>query len=532
VCVKVDAQIEDTAANAFTRTFYLNLFCGQTVQQSFDIAREALKLSPYVQHSSSEGEKFILLPESMPAHHSRPIFGARPVQQWPEKPYHVVMGSHGSLYDTGPGRGLGVNSIAFPSQGCGGNFFGAGNMCLPNTSPDFEGREVDMYRVITTLVARRQVTLVGEPGVGKSSLTAAVCMYIADRGLFPDGVFYVKAQGIMNHSVFLTTIMKALKYGPPKVIEQFQRLAAGSAISSSSSGNQTPLSLSSAPYGETYGSDSVYRHEAIFEQEQFIVTIFGPLRILFVIDNVDSLLNEETNASTDFKVFLGRLFDRCKHLKLLVSSATSLSAKHVTGFGSVENCVTLGPLTLRSSVRLFARLAPSLLTSASKSAFIQALMPQKNAHVTANSRELTHQTAQLLAMFGNGHPAMIVKLACESNHASVQQLVEKGMRILETVPISASSGATESSTPPVSAVTSSEIGSLTTPPSTPLTTISTAITISPSSTGSRTPVTPSTSTSTSTAPPPTSLDTATTSERARESLQGDETDDTPNLNIT
>ncbi len=126
---------------------------------------------------------------------------------------------------------------------------------------------------------------------------------------------------------------------------------------------------------------------------------------------------------------------------MLVASNESLASKHVAGFGVVENCVSLGPLTLRSSIRLFARLSPTLLTSASKTLFIAAMLPQKNGHVTAGSRELTSQTSQLLAMFGNGHPSLIVKLACESTHESVEELMDKGTRLLEVIPVASGAGA-------------------------------------------------------------------------------------------
>lgn len=47
VCVKVEAMIQDSAAMAFTRAFYLALLTGKTVRHSFDIAVEALRASPY-----------------------------------------------------------------------------------------------------------------------------------------------------------------------------------------------------------------------------------------------------------------------------------------------------------------------------------------------------------------------------------------------------------------------------------------------------------------------------------------------------
>lgn len=130
-----------------------------------------------------------------------------------------------------------------------------------------------------------------------------------------------------------------------------------------------------------------------------------------------------------WQYFLGRLFDRCKHIKVLVTNTESLGMRHVHGFGIVENCVDLGPLNLKSSIRLFARLAPSLLTSTAKADFIAAMLPSSSsqAQVTATSRDLTAASAQILAIFGNGHPAQIVKLACESTAESIQAAMEKGL---------------------------------------------------------------------------------------------------------
>ena len=156
------------------------------MQQSFDIAREALKASPYVPDSVKEGEKFVLLPEAKPAVagdvpplplHDVPIFFGRPVDSWPG-PGQCLLGPNTDGNENGDGR----------------------HENLPVPPPDFEGREVDMYRVITMLLARRLVSLVGDEGVGKSALAAAVCTYIADRGMFEDGVIFLRAQNITTHS--------------------------------------------------------------------------------------------------------------------------------------------------------------------------------------------------------------------------------------------------------------------------------------------------------------------------------------------
>ena len=158
VCVKVEAKIQDSAAMAFTRAFYLALLSGKTVKVSFDIAREALKASPYVPDSILEGEKFILLPDE--GNHDVPIFNSKSILEWPGSGHlrkgHACM----SVMDD--------ETMSSPSDDSNGNHDDDDfNQCWPSPPPDFEGREVDMYRVITTLHTRRLVTLIGNKHISK-----------------------------------------------------------------------------------------------------------------------------------------------------------------------------------------------------------------------------------------------------------------------------------------------------------------------------------------------------------------------------
>ena len=195
VCVKVEAMILDSAAMAFTRAFYLALLSGKTVKISFDIAREALKASPYVPDSVLEGEKFVLLPDHENANHDVPIFVSNPIVDWPG-PGHLRKGpSCSNIIDD--------DSMSSPSDDNDND--NSSWQCWPSAPPDFEGREVDMYRVITTLSSRRLVTLIGELGVGKSSLASAVCTYVSDRAMFGHGVVYVRAIGIKKYPDFLSS---------------------------------------------------------------------------------------------------------------------------------------------------------------------------------------------------------------------------------------------------------------------------------------------------------------------------------------
>eukprot|EP01034_Spumella_vulgaris_P022664 gene22664-28808_t len=204
VCVNVDSKIQDAAAIAFTRAFYVAFLSGRTVRDSFDIAKEALKVSPYVPDSVLEGDKFILLPD-----------GTELLD--PSDPNAPVLNGNGEIVDAVTGaiiprpqhnKSIFVNrSVAnWPSSGhctMGPNHTDVSHDLLRNRLPappaDFEGREVVMHSLISSIFDRRLVSLVGEDGVGKTSVASCVCKYIADRKIFADGVVFFRAKGLQDY---------------------------------------------------------------------------------------------------------------------------------------------------------------------------------------------------------------------------------------------------------------------------------------------------------------------------------------------
>ena len=63
VCVRREAQLQDKAACAFADALYFALFKGKTVQQAFDIARQAVSNDPSIRQAELESNKFLLLPQ-------------------------------------------------------------------------------------------------------------------------------------------------------------------------------------------------------------------------------------------------------------------------------------------------------------------------------------------------------------------------------------------------------------------------------------------------------------------------------------
>ena len=99
--------------------------------------------------------------------------------------------------------------------------------------------------------------------------------------------------------------------------------------------------------------------------------------------------------------------------------------RDVGGFGVVENTVPIGPLTLRASLRLFARLTPFLETENDRKTFVLKALPAQGGQdlVTLQSRELSPVAGDILRILGEGHPAKIVKLACESDISVLRNLL-------------------------------------------------------------------------------------------------------------
>jgi hypothetical protein len=302
VCVSVDAQLLDAAAMAFTRAFYLALLVGHTVRHSFDLGKQAVATSPYVPNGSAEGSKFLLLPETNS--HDIPIFTAKTIRKWP--PSH-----HGH-------RGITTDSIE--------------HSYLPRPPEDFEGREIDMHHVIKILLNRRLVSVVGEPGVGKSAVAVGSCCYMWERKHFTDGIVYVRLQGVSTYSGLLNAISQAMISGSPRLAKRFNGL---SKIFREKI--RPAMKYPTAEYGQpqSHGSGGgSLEGDPIREHEDLLLHCLATLRVLLVLDHLNDILYSENDTVTDFKMFLSRLFERCRNIKvtsflLCFLSLSSLLTPHI-----------------------------------------------------------------------------------------------------------------------------------------------------------------------------------------------------------
>jgi len=376
VCCKQESELKDTAALAFTRSFYLALAVGQTVKESFEQGCKAVRATPNLSDPDREMEKFVLLPKD--GNHDVPVFRAKPVREWPKPRNHHLLTSRsrrrGSLMRMRSIVGLGAKSSELSTR----------NMMQEDPSPTapqfFLGREVDIYYILTALLKMRKrlVTVLGETGIGRSSLLCALCHYINERASTIteiERIYFIKPKhGGRNLSC--RSLLRQL-------LDKIEEAGSAAGITSEDADQETML-------------DTISRS---LKNE----------KALIVFDRTELL--EKTDESQEFPMILSTLLYETKQVKVI------LTAKHPLGQpsigGQVEHPFNLGPLNFADSVRLFSNLCPHLHTPSVRGLLVKQLVNEDRhqGDLYPGDAALTKRSKDILAIVGEGIPARIEKAA-------------------------------------------------------------------------------------------------------------------------
>jgi hypothetical protein len=184
--------------------------------------------------------------------------------------------------------------------------------------------------------------------------------YIALRRYLPDGIVLVRLEGS-------TTLEQLVQ----RIVTEVSR----SPLLRSHDHDAAPQDAGR----EEGGANGLRRNE------QWLFRRLRHLKVLLVLDHIDEL--QTSQDSLDLRVFLRQLFDQTtQNVKVLVTSSRSLDLQTLPGIGVAETIVAVGPLTLRNTVRLFARLCPHLHTAKERRRFLETLVIPDQADVTVTSR--------------------------------------------------------------------------------------------------------------------------------------------------
>jgi hypothetical protein len=376
VCCQQESELKDTAALAFTRQFYLALAVGHTVKASFEQGCKAVRATPNLRDPDAEMNKFLLLPKD--GNHDVPIFNALSVPEWPK--HHIrdersLRGQRNTMRSFSRShRSLGRSIV---SGGARTSELSVRNMMQEDPSPSppefFMGREVDTYYILKAVLGKRLVSVVGEPGIGRSSVVCALCHYINERAstiIGIDRIYFVRANRNKRHPL-RSLVQRFLK----KLVEEEKA---------------RPV-------------DPDADMETMFDA---ICKFLKLEKALVVFDHCELIV--DADEANEFPLLLSKLCRETKNVKVLLTNRRDLG---IPSLG--EHPISLGPLKFADTVRLFANLCPYLNTPADRKKLFESIVKDNEvAEVLATDPGIAESTTKrIFTILGDGIPSRIEKAA-------------------------------------------------------------------------------------------------------------------------
>jgi hypothetical protein len=249
----------------------------------------------------------------------------------------------------------------------------------PTAPQFFLGREVDMYYVLTALLKlrKRLVTILGETGIGRSSLACAVCHYINERASTISDI---------QHIYFIKP-----KHG-------------GRNVSCRSLLRQLLDKLEENDKCDP--SDEDADTEAML---QVICKSLKQDKCLVVFDRTELL--EKSDESQELPMILSTILYETKQVKVVITAHSTLGQPSIGG--QVEHPYHLGPLTFANTVKLFANLCPHLHTPSERGLLLKTLVQEDDDQedMLPDASTINDRTKMIFSLIGNGIPAKIEKAA-------------------------------------------------------------------------------------------------------------------------
>ena len=109
-----------------------------------------------------------------------------------------------------------------------------------------------MHQVISLVLSRRLVTLVGESGVGKTSVVSACCLYLTERCVFENGVLYMRLFDVTSYQQILCMLERQMQKECHKI--SYTSSSSADTMKSSSTLTSSSLLPKHVSAGESKGS--------------------------------------------------------------------------------------------------------------------------------------------------------------------------------------------------------------------------------------------------------------------------------------
>eukprot|EP01022_Parablepharisma_sp_SALTPOND_P016261 TRINITY_DN2357_c0_g1_i1.p1 TRINITY_DN2357_c0_g1~~TRINITY_DN2357_c0_g1_i1.p1 ORF type:complete len:1061 (+),score=50.48 TRINITY_DN2357_c0_g1_i1:298-3480(+) len=345
ICVKRSEQMLDTVAQLFSKSFYAAFFASNSVCKAYENALATLEVEIAAQGLDPvEARKFELL-----------IGGSG------SEELHIC-GSAGGWADGTPEY---ISSEPMYTE-------------VPALVEHFVGRKIEMYSLICLIAESRLVTVMGPPGIGKTSVTKALARHFLERGIFTDGVIYVSARGLESTDAVVNEIFLASCLN-----------VSGHVSGISTEDDKLPLIV-----------DSLYGKE-----------------VLLVLDNVEDPLNKDKARLLNA---IHYLFTKLPKLKIVTTSRVALGP--LPDYG--EKIYSLYPLDPQSAVLLLEKRAPRPIMEQEFSELFDDSYPIRftsNPWYDCTEEVKPHKLMQVLS----GHPQAISLAAALLHTKNLSQLYQE-----------------------------------------------------------------------------------------------------------
>ncbi len=320
VAVQQDKRVSDHASRLFALHFYLALLGGKTVRASFDIGQSAVAASPEIgggggdaARDSSSSE-----PRRRPPH--PPPSSAGVFLLLPADGDHDV-----TVFDDLPsGPDAGVLDLTPPAPRNG----------FERQPSFFVGRNLECQSIYEQLVrGARCVTILGQPGIGKTAAAARVCDYCTERRVFC--------------AIFMV---------------QFEA-AAATAAAAAAVGDEDAACFLRRRFQAAAGLHHGGGRELLGEEDMFraLDGIGGRERVLFAVDGIDAIAANGSPMAGELRSFLGRLLKGTSRVHLLITGSTGAPVGGAYLPGNVEKVVQIRGLGERDAAMLLTARAPRKL---------------------------------------------------------------------------------------------------------------------------------------------------------------------------
>jgi AAA+ ATPase superfamily predicted ATPase len=94
-------------------------------------------------------------------------------------------------------------------------------MVPPNVDP-FIGRETEIHEVLSSMEEHRLVTIIGLPGIGKTSVALGAANFAKNRSIFRDGVIWISLSGSETSGFIFDSLFQEVQQMDPSIFKKIR----------------------------------------------------------------------------------------------------------------------------------------------------------------------------------------------------------------------------------------------------------------------------------------------------------------------